>query len=88
MATRNISIPEIGIIAMTRAMAGAGIGLLIADRFKPEQRRTIGRTLLAVGILTTIPIVADLFCGHESCCKKDDEAHGTTLAENEAAASH
>jgi hypothetical protein len=72
---------------MTRAMAGAGIGLLIADRFKPEQRRTIGRTLLAVGILTTIPIIAEVFCGSESCCKKREARNGVTSAGNETVAS-
>jgi hypothetical protein len=42
-------------------MAGAGIALLLSDHLSREQRRTIGGTLLAVGILTTIPLLLDVF---------------------------
>jgi hypothetical protein len=34
---------------------------LFGDRMKPEQRRTVGWTLLAIGILSTIPLAADVF---------------------------
>jgi hypothetical protein len=37
-------------------MFGAGVGLLLADKISPEQRRAIGWTLVAVGALTTIPL--------------------------------
>jgi hypothetical protein len=57
----EISLPEIALIAGTRVIAGAGIALLLADNLSREQRRTIGGTLLAVGILTTIPLVLDVF---------------------------
>jgi uncharacterized membrane protein YfcA len=56
MKTHALKIPEIGLIALTRAMLGAGVGLLLADRISPEQRRAIGWTLVAVGALTTIPL--------------------------------
>ncbi len=55
-----LSIPEIAIIAGTRAMAGAGLALLLADRLSSEQRRAIGWTLLGIGAATTVPIVAEL----------------------------
>jgi hypothetical protein len=32
-----------------------GIGLLVADRIPADRRRIIGRTLIAIGALTTIP---------------------------------
>ncbi len=60
MKTYNVSVPEIGIVAATRGMAGAGIGLLAASYMRPETRRAVGWTLLAVGALTTIPIVMAL----------------------------
>ncbi len=60
MKTYNVSVPEIGIIAATRGMAGAGIGLLVAEYLRPETRRAVGWTLLTVGALTTIPIVMAL----------------------------
>jgi len=34
---------------------------VLGDRLKPEQRRTVGCTLLAIGILTTIPLAMDVF---------------------------
>ena len=56
----KLTIPEIGLIAGTRAAAGAGLALLLCNRLNPEQRRAVGWTLLAVGIATTIPLVAHL----------------------------
>jgi uncharacterized membrane protein YfcA len=61
MERKSLSIPEIGLIAGTRAALGAGLGLLLADRLSDEQRRAVGWTLLLVGALTTIPIGAELF---------------------------
>jgi len=58
--TYNVSVPEIGIVAMTRGMAGAGIGLIASNYMHPETRRAVGWTLFAVGALTTIPIVLAL----------------------------
>jgi hypothetical protein len=64
MITRNISLPEIGLIAGTRMALGAGLGLLLADQFKPQQRRAIGRTLVAIGVLSTIPLAVDVLLRH------------------------
>ena len=60
MRERNLTIPEIGLIAGTRVALGIGIGLLLADRLDSNQRRGAGWALLAVGALTTIPIVAGI----------------------------
>lgn len=57
----TLSVPELGLIVGTRAAAGAGVALLLADRLNPEQRRAVGWTLLAVGIATTVPLVAEIF---------------------------
>lgn len=57
----KLSVPEIGLIAGTRAAAGAGLALLLCNRLNPDQRRAVGWTLLAVGIATTIPLVAHVF---------------------------
>jgi hypothetical protein len=56
-----LTIPEIGLIAGTRAAGGAGLALLLSNRMNPEQRRAIGWTLLAVGVITTVPLVAQVF---------------------------
>lgn len=55
-----LTIPEIGLIAGTRAAGAAGLALLLSDRMNPEQRRAIGWTLLAVGVITTVPLVAQV----------------------------
>jgi hypothetical protein len=55
-----LSIPEIAMIGGTRAALGAGVGLLLADRMNDDQRRAVGWTLVAVGAITTIPIVVQL----------------------------
>jgi hypothetical protein len=52
----SLNIPEIGFIAGTRAALGAGIGLILADKFKSEHRKRIGWMLLAIGAVTTVPI--------------------------------
>jgi hypothetical protein len=60
MIRRNLSLPILALIAGTRAMGGAGIGFLLADRLRPDQRRAVGWTLLGVGVLTTIPLLANV----------------------------
>ena len=54
---RGLTIPEIMLIGGTRVALGIGIGLLISDRLSKDQRKGAGWALLAVGVLTTIPIV-------------------------------
>ena len=59
---RNIDIPlhELAFVAGTRGIAGAGLGLLLADFLKPEARKSVGWTLVAIGAITTIPIAVSL----------------------------
>ena len=56
MRNFNVSFPEIAFVAATRGLAGAGIGLLASSHLPEARRRKIGLALLALGILTTIPI--------------------------------
>ena len=57
MQTHPVTLPEMALVAMTRGMAGAGIGLLLSERVPSQARRAVGWTLLAVGAATTIPIL-------------------------------
>jgi hypothetical protein len=61
MKTYKLVVPEIGLLAATRGMAGAGAGLLVANYLRPDVRRTVGWTLLAIGALSTIPIALSIF---------------------------
>ena len=56
MRERIVTLPELMIIAATRGMLGAGIGLLAAGRLNSDRRRTAGMILLGVGIASTIPL--------------------------------
>jgi hypothetical protein len=60
MEDRGLTIPEIALIAGTRIALGAGIGLLLAEKFSDDQRRGAGWALLFVGALTTIPLVINV----------------------------
>jgi len=60
MKERNLTLPEIGLIAGTRVALGVGIGLLISDRLNKDQRKAAGWALFGVGVLTTVPIVAGI----------------------------
>ena len=65
MKTHTLTVPEIGLIGGTRAALGAGVALLLAEKLNPDQRRAVGWTLLAVGVITTIPLVLDVLSKRE-----------------------
>ena len=46
MREAHVTLPELALVAGTRAALGGGLGLLLADRLSAEQRRAIGWTLL------------------------------------------
>jgi hypothetical protein len=56
MKTTRLTIPELGMVAGTRAALGGGAALLLADRLSREERRAIGWTLFLIGAVTTIPL--------------------------------
>jgi hypothetical protein len=57
----DLTMPEFMFIVGTRAFLAAGVGLLVADRFRRSTRRYVGATLVALGALTTIPAAFVLF---------------------------
>src|SRR2546423_1624346 len=60
MKEAQITLPELALVGGTRAALGAGLGLLLADRFPPDQRRAIGWTLFLVGALSTLPLALEV----------------------------
>jgi hypothetical protein len=64
MRETRITLPELILVAGTRAALGAGLGLLLADRLPDDQRRAVGWTLFLVGALSTIPLAFEIFGGH------------------------
>jgi hypothetical protein len=65
MKKHVVTVPEVGLIAMTRAMLGAGIGLLVSDKLTPDHRRAIGWTLVAIGVVTTVPLAMEVLGDRE-----------------------
>ncbi len=61
MNPRTISIPTLALIGSTRGMLGAGLGLLLANKLSDVRRRGVGTSLLAVGLLSTIPLAMHIF---------------------------
>jgi len=61
MNERRLNLSDIFLLAATRGMLGAGIGLLAAGKLSNEQRRAVGRTLVLVGVVTTIPLAMRVF---------------------------
>jgi len=55
-----LTIPEIGLIGITRVALGAGLALLLGDRLDHKERRAVGWSLFLVGVLTTAPLVLDV----------------------------
>jgi hypothetical protein len=63
MRETTVNLPTIALVAGTRVGLGIGLGLLLSDHFTPEKRRSVGWTLFAAGILSTIPLAAEIFGG-------------------------
>lgn len=83
MTGRIISLPELGLIAGTRAALGAGVGLLLADRLNNDQRKAIGWTLVAVGVLSTVPLAAHVLLGEEASQRSRQRPQPTQAADEE-----
>jgi hypothetical protein len=60
MKERKLKVTDIALIASTRGMLGAGIGLLLSGKLNKDQRRAAGWALFLVGAVTTIPLVMNL----------------------------
>jgi hypothetical protein len=56
MKRNPLSRPVVIAIAATRALLGAGAGLLLAPRLRDKKRRKLGLALMGVGIASTIPL--------------------------------
>ena len=60
MKEHRLTWPMLGLIAGTRMALGAGVALLLAEWLDREQRQAIGWSLFTVGLMTTIPLIAQV----------------------------
>jgi len=52
-----LTVPEIGLIGITRVALGAGLALLLGEKLNRDERRAAGWSLFVIGALTTVPLV-------------------------------
>jgi hypothetical protein len=64
MTETKLTIADIILIAGTRVVLGAGIGLLVSTRLNNDQRKAAGLSLALVGGLTTIPLALGVIGKH------------------------
>jgi hypothetical protein len=61
MKSTKVTLPELGLIAGTRGILGAGLGLLVGDRLSESQRKAVGWALFLVGAISTVPLAFEVF---------------------------
>ena len=57
---RKVTLPELILVAGTRAALGVGVGLLVKDKLNKDQRRGAGLALVILGGLSTIPLALEI----------------------------
>lgn len=57
MFITELPLPELALVVGTRGLLGGGLGLLLGEQIKPDQRRAVGWALVAIGVATTIPLM-------------------------------
>jgi hypothetical protein len=60
MRQTTLRAPDLMLLVGTRVALGIGIGLLLATRLEDRARKSAGIALLAVGALTTVPILLNV----------------------------
>ena len=60
MRRATLRAPDLMLLVGTRVALGVGIGLLVATRLDERARKGAGIALLAVGVLTTFPILLNV----------------------------
>ena len=76
----KVSIPDLALIAMTRGLLGAGIGLILAGKLDESQRRPLGWGLIAIGLLSTVPLAVQVFSGIERPAPKPAKSRARARA--------
>jgi len=61
MISTELRLPELGLLAGTRGLLGAGVGLLVSEKLSHERRRQVGWTLVAIGAASTLPLALLVF---------------------------
>jgi hypothetical protein len=60
MKKSEIALPFVALFAITRALGGAGVALLLGDKLGANKMK-IGRMLFGIGLLSTVPLAYGIF---------------------------
>ena len=55
MRTVTLPLAQFGFVVATRAALAAGVALLVSGRLPEARRRAVGRLLVGIGVITTVP---------------------------------
>ena len=80
---KSVTVPELFLIASTRAALGAGLALLFGEGLSYSQRRAIGWTLVVVGVVSTIPLAAEVLFREETPGNVSDRLFERTVLDTE-----
>jgi hypothetical protein len=58
--------PVLSLVAVTQTAVGCGVGLLLAGKLGRTAQRTTALALFSVGVISTVPLVVDLFAKHHN----------------------
>jgi hypothetical protein len=83
MRETHLTLPELALVAGTRAALGAGLALPLGDRLQPGERKALGWGLFLVGAVTTIPLAIEVFGKSRALFEQGDWAERTQAAEQE-----
>jgi hypothetical protein len=61
MFKTELPLPGLALLVGTRGLLGAGLGLLLAEKVNAGQRRAVGWALVAIGVVTTVPLAMMVF---------------------------
>jgi hypothetical protein len=64
MKKKELTVADLALLAGTRGMLGAGVGLLLSSKLTKDQRRAAGWALVTVGAVTTVPLLMTVFGNH------------------------
>ena len=76
---RKITLPELILIAGTRAAIGLGVGLLVKEKLNKDQRRGAGLALVILGGLSTIPLALGFFSKREEKLDRRNDEKETEM---------
>jgi hypothetical protein len=78
MRKATLRATDLMLLVGTRVALGVGVGLLVSTRLDRRARKAAGLALLAVGVLTTVPILLNVRATTRELLGAETEGRGST----------